>query len=164
MQGGEVRASSPGAGQGATFQISLPTIAAPLVRQPAKTESISPSMRVLIVDDNVDAADSLAMLLSLDGHSVQAVYSGLAAIETAPSFHPDLVFLDIGLPSMDGYEVARRLRAEGFDSTLVALTGYGQKDDIERALNSGFNAHIAKPVEFSKVDEILRTSRRAGLK
>jgi CheY-like chemotaxis protein len=155
MQRGEVSASSPGAGRGSTFQISLPAIAPPVCQQPGKAESASPPLRVLIVDDNQDAADSLAMLLSIDGHTVRAVYSGQAAIETAPSFNADLILLDIGLPSMDGYEVASRLRAAAIDSILVALTGYGQKDDVERALSAGFNAHIAKPVEFSQLEELL---------
>jgi CheY-like chemotaxis protein len=86
---------------------------------------------------------------------VQAVYGGQAAIETAPSFRPDLVLLDIGLPFLDGYEVATRLRAAGFRSTLVALSGYGQKEDIERALQAGFDAHLTKPVEPTKLEEIL---------
>jgi CheY-like chemotaxis protein/two-component sensor histidine kinase len=159
MQGGKVSASSLGAGQGSTFQMSLPAIAPPVSKRPGKAESASSPLRVLIVDDNKDAADSLAMLLSLDGHTVRAVYSAQAAIEAAPSFNADLILLDIGLPSMDGYEVASRLRAAGNDSTLVALTGYGQKEDIERALSAGFNAHLAKPVESSKLEEILlRTS------
>ena len=78
-----------------------------------------------------------------------------AAIDAASSFDADLILLDIGLPSMDGYEVASRLRAAGINSTLVALTGYGQKEDIERALNAGFNAHLAKPVEFARLEELL---------
>jgi signal transduction histidine kinase/ActR/RegA family two-component response regulator len=159
MQGGTVSASSPGAGRGSTFQISLPMILPPGVEKPVKPGILGAPLRVLIVDDNEDAADSLAMLLSLGGHTVRAVYVGHAAIEAASSLDADLILLDIGLPSMDGYEVARRLRAAGIDSTLVALTGYGQKEDIERALNVGFNAHLAKPVELAKLEELLLTIR-----
>ena len=157
MQGGEVSASSPGAGRGSTFQISLPAIAPPVCQPPENRASVRAPLRVLVVDDNQDAADSLAMLLSIEGHTVQAVYDGHAAIEAAPSFNADLIVLDIGLPSIDGYEVARRMRGAGITSTLIALTGYGQKEDIERAFNAGFNAHLAKPVEFSKLEEVLLT-------
>ncbi len=157
MQGGTVSASSPGAGQGSTFRISLPTIAPTFGNHPAKPETVGAPLRVLVVDDNEDAANSLATLSTLDGHTVRAVFSGQAAIAAAPTFDADLVLLDIGLPSMDGYEVARRLRADGITSTLVALTGYGQKEDIERALSAGFNDHLAKPVEFSKLEELMRS-------
>ena len=157
MQGGTVSGSSPGAGQGSTFQISLPAIPAPSGEPLVKSSSVNSPLRVLIVDDNEDAAESLAMLLSLDGHTVRATYGAQAAIEAATTFDADLILLDIGLPSMDGYEVASRLRAAGINSTLIALTGYGQKEDIERALNAGFNAHLAKPVEFAKLEEMLRT-------
>jgi CheY-like chemotaxis protein len=155
MQGGAVSGSSRGTGQGSTFQISLPAIAPPCGAPAVKSRPVNATLRVLIVDDNEDAADSLATLLSLGGHTVRAEYGAQAAIEAAATFDADLILLDIGLPSMDGYEVASRLRATGFDSTLVALTGYGQKEDIERALNAGFNAHLAKPVEFSKLEEFL---------
>ena len=154
MQGGTVSASSLGVGQGSTFRITLPAIAPPC-GEPAKSRPASAPLRVLIVDDNEDAADSLATLLSIDGHTVQAAYGAQSAIEAASAFDADVILLDIGLPSMDGYEVASRLRAAGINSTLVALTGYGQKDDIERALNAGFNAHLTKPVEFAKLEELL---------
>jgi two-component system, sensor histidine kinase len=156
MQGGAVSGSSRGTGQGSTFQISLPAIAAPCGKPPVQSRPVEP-LRVLIVDDNEDAADSLATLLSLDGHTVRAAYGAQAAIEAASAFDADVILLDIGLPSMDGYEVASRLRAAGNTSTLVALTGYGQKEDIERALNAGFNVHLAKPVQFAKLEEILRS-------
>jgi CheY-like chemotaxis protein len=157
MQGGAVSGSSRGAGQGSTFQISLPAIAAPCGKPSAQSRPVDAPLRVLIVDDNEDAADSLAALLSLDGHTVRSAYSAQAAIEAASAFDADVILLDIGLPSMDGYEVASRLRATGNRSTLVALTGYGQKEDIERALNAGFNVHLAKPVQFAKLEEMLRS-------
>jgi signal transduction histidine kinase/ActR/RegA family two-component response regulator len=155
MQGGEVSASSPGAGRGSTFKISLPAIEPPAGAKSAKSATVRTPLRVLIVDDNEDAADSLAMLLAIDGHTAQAVYAGEAAIELAPSFNADLILLDIGLPSMDGYEVARRLRAAGINSMLVALTGYGQKEDVQRALKAGFSAHVVKPVELSNLQKVM---------
>lgn len=154
MQGGEVTASSPGAGQGSTFTISLPAIEAPVGGQSAKPPQLGPK-RILIVDDNEDAADSLAMLLSVDGHTMQVVYGAQAAIDIAPSFNADVILLDIGLPSMDGYEVASQLRTAGINSKLIALTGYGQKEDIEHALVAGFDAHVVKPVDLSKLREVL---------
>jgi two-component system, sensor histidine kinase len=163
MQGGTVSASSPGAGRGSTFQISLPVISPPSAGQPAKPAVAGELLRVLVVDDNEDAADSLAMLLSLDGHSVRAVYDGHAALEAASSFDADLILLDIGLPSIDGFEVARRLRESGIGSTLVALTGYGRKEDIERALGAGFNAHLTKPVDLQKVQKLLRCTTHSRI-
>jgi two-component system, sensor histidine kinase len=156
MQGGEVSASSAGAGQGSTFRISLPAIEPPSNEQPAQRDGVPVPLRVLVVDDNEDAADSLAMLLSLEGHVVRAVYDGRSALATASAFDPDLILLDIGLPSMNGYEVANRLRGEGVRAALIALTGYGQAEDIELAVKAGFEAHAAKPVELSKLQEMLR--------
>jgi CheY-like chemotaxis protein len=113
--------------------------------------------RILVVDDNADAATSLSQLLELDGHESQAVYGAVEALERVPEFRPDIVLLDIGLPQMSGYEVARRLRQlEGFSRlTLVALTGYGQREDRERALAAGFDAHLAKPVDLTLLERIL---------
>jgi signal transduction histidine kinase len=155
MQGGKVSAASPGSGQGSTFTISLPAIERSVDDQPAAPKPCAFVLRVLIVDDNKDAAESLAMLLSLDGHVVETVHSGEAALDAVASFKADAILLDIGLPRMDGYEVASNLRASGFDGALIALTGYGQKEDVERALNAGFDAHMAKPLEYGKLQEIL---------
>jgi CheY-like chemotaxis protein len=111
----------------------------------------------LVVDDNADAATSLSQLLELDGHESQAVYGAVEALERVLEFKPDIVLLDIGLPQMSGYEVARRLRQlEGFSRlTLVALTGYGQHEDRERAFAAGFDAHLAKPVDLTALERIL---------
>jgi CheY-like chemotaxis protein len=105
---------------------------------------------VLIVDDNVDSADSLAMVLTFDGHQTERVYTARAALERAKAFHPDVVLLDIGLPEMDGYEIARRIRKvpELAGVRLVALTGYGQPEDRLRTQSAGFDDHLVKPVEF----------------
>jgi CheY-like chemotaxis protein len=155
MQGGTVSASSPGAGRGSTFKITLPTTPAPRGEQPVEHGAAGTPLRILIVDDNEDAADALETLLSLDGHSVRAIYDADEALKAAFSFNADIILLDIGLPAMDGYEVARRLRAAGINSTIVALTGYGQKEDIKRALNAGFDAHLTKPVEMSRLERLL---------
>jgi len=173
MHGGEVLVRSGGAGRGSEFVVSLPTrteghepvvaaadpsgsaaeISVPGVRQPK---------RVLLVDDNKDAAHAMTSLLGLWGHDVRVAYDGPEALEVAASFHPEVVFLDIGLPHMDGYEVARRLRAEpnnGNEVLLVALTGYGQEDDIRRALDAGFDHHFTKPVDLACVAELLGDPR-----
>ncbi|HEX4376542.1 MAG TPA: response regulator [Steroidobacteraceae bacterium] len=113
--------------------------------------------KVLVVDDNVDAAMSLAQLLELDGHQSQAVYGALEALECVPQFRPDIVLLDIGLPEMSGYEVAQRLRqmTDVAPVKLIALTGYGQSDDKARALAAGFDAHLAKPVDLDALERML---------
>ena len=156
MQGGSVTASSAGEGRGSSFTIALPSIPAPLDLPVEKQSAACAALRVLIVDDNEDAADSLAALLGSDGHTAHTVYRG-DAIEAAPSFDADLILLDIGLPSMDGYEVAKHLRTAGFTCQLVALTGYGTTDDIDRALSAGFDAHLVKPVDFEKLAALIRS-------
>jgi CheY-like chemotaxis protein len=109
-----------------------------------------PTRRILIVDDNRDAAESLAMMLSADGHETHAVFSSQDALNEAITFLPDMILLDIGLPEMDGYEVARRLRhLPSLDQLrIVALTGYGQASDIARAKAAGFDGHLVKPIDF----------------
>jgi PAS domain S-box-containing protein len=150
MHGGQVIARSAGAGEGSSFAIRLPLIERPSARTDEPEQISGPSKRILIVDDNVDAADSLALLLQIDGHQTQAVYTSRDALEGAQSFKPDIMLLDIGLPEMNGYEVARRLRAQpGFGEVrLIALTGYGQAGDQARARAAGFNDHLMKPVEW----------------
>jgi CheY-like chemotaxis protein len=113
--------------------------------------------RVLVVDDNEDAANSLAMILSLDGHEVRSAYSGPQALEQVESFDPDIVLLDIGLPVMDGYEVARRIRERPNAAAIriIALTGYSRDSDKERALEAGFDDHVVKPVEIAHLRAVL---------
>jgi CheY-like chemotaxis protein len=159
MHHGSVQAASRGIGQGSTFTIRLPRVAGPHVHSGAASSDpgVTPR-RILIVDDNVDAADSLAMLLELDGHSVSTVYGAVEALEAAARLKPEMLFLDIGLPVMDGYEVARRLRSqsETMALRLVAITGYGQKEDRERALASGFDDHLVKPVTPESLEALFR--------
>src|SRR6201996_2709783 len=113
--------------------------------------------RVLIVDDNEDAANSLALLLKLGGHETIPVYSAVDALERAVAFKPDVVLLDIGLPGMDGYEVAQKMRElPGLrDIRLVAVTGYGRSDDRARARDAGFDDHLTKPVEYAVLERTL---------
>jgi CheY-like chemotaxis protein/two-component sensor histidine kinase len=157
MHGGSVRASSAGVGRGATFEIRLPLIES---TNESSFEAPPPKVRaqrILIVDDNEDAANSLGMILELDGHQVQCVFGAQNALERAESLRPDVVLLDIGLPDMNGYEVARRLRAlPGLERVgLIALTGYGQGDDKQRTRDSGFDEHLVKPVDFSLLRKAL---------
>jgi CheY-like chemotaxis protein len=113
--------------------------------------------RVLIVDDNKDLADSLTLLLRRHGHTVQAVYDGEGALEAIATFQPEVVFLDIGLPDMDGFEVAHRLSLHALRKTLrlVALTGYGQEEDSQRIAAAGFDLHLVKPVKTKELQEAL---------
>lgn len=157
MHGGSVTASSPGAGKGATFRILLPLgVGQTQVLRTVPSVSQQEALRILIVDDNHDAADSLTVLLSMEGHAVETVYGGHDALHSATIFSPHLILLDIGMPEMDGYEVARRLRASNHPARLIALTGYGQKEDIDKALASGFERHIAKPVDFHALCEFIQ--------
>lgn len=162
MHGGRVEARSAGAGAGSEFTVHLPVHVGRPPRG-AETQSRVPAatagsqVRILVVDDNVDAAESIAMLLSLEGYKVQSVHAAQAALEAAQSFQPHLVLLDIGLPGMDGYEVARRLRAQQRIERLrlVAITGYGQQSDRERAREAGFDEHLVKPVDPDALHEVL---------
>lgn len=121
------------------------------------TQFKAPPRRVLIVDDNEDAANSLALILKLGGHETASAYSAAAALQRAAAFKPDVVLLDIGLPGMNGYEVAQKLRElPGLrDIRLVAVTGYGRADDRLRAREAGFDDHLTKPVEFAVLEKTL---------
>jgi CheY-like chemotaxis protein len=155
MHHGEISAHSAGVGRGSTFEIRLPLVGAPAEAVPAAPRAPGRSKRVLIVDDNHDAADALSMLLKIQGHEVQTAYGAEKALETAATYPADFVLLDIGLPTMNGYEVARRLRSSGVSAQLVALTGYGQPEDVQRAREAGFDDHMVKPVDFDRLLETL---------
>jgi CheY-like chemotaxis protein len=152
-----VSAASEGIGRGCTFSIRLPRTAAPERAAADCVAPTAPKRRILVVDDNSDVADSLAMLLRLEGHEVEVAYSAPGAFGAVQRMRPEVVFLDIGLPQMDGYEIARRLRADPAAKGvhLVALTGYGQERDRERAREAGFGAHLVKPADFEAVNQIL---------
>jgi PAS domain S-box-containing protein len=153
MHGGHVTAHSEGLGAGCEFVVRLP-LAAPAqpeqtVSQPEQRAAPQRSRRLLIVDDNRDAATSLAMLLRMQGHEVYLAHSGPEALETLQAQRPEMVFLDLGMPHMDGYEVARRIRQspELQSVTLAALTGWGQQEDRRRTAEAGFDYHLVKPLE-----------------
>ena len=116
--------------------------------------------RVLIVDDNKDAATSLAMLLDMSGAATELAYDGPSALDAAARFRPDVVLMDIGLPGLNGYEVARRMRGEawGKEATLVAITGWGQLEDRQRSKDAGFDAHLVKPVDYAALMRLLATT------
>ena len=123
----------------------------------------APRLRILVVDDNADAADSLAMLLQLEEHETVTAYSGPEAIETARRIKPHAVFLDIGLPGMSGYDVARQLRSrpEGQGLRIYAMTGYGQDEDRKRSRQAGFDLHLTKPLMPLELERVLRSLGRA---
>lgn len=161
LHGGTITAVSPGLGQGSEFIVRLPALERSDVLDPSPSRAGTPhcastESRVLVVDDNVDAADTLAELLRELGHSVRVCHSGRAALELAAAFLPEAVLLDIGLPEMDGYEVARALRQSSTPPPmLVALTGYGQDSDRERSQGAGFSEHLVKPVRLERLVEVL---------
>ena len=154
MHNGSVSARSDGLGRGSTFEIRLPRIARHSATALEMAAWKSPPRRVLIVDDNEDAADSLAMLLNLQGHETRVTHNGADALDCIDVFKPDVALLDIGLPGMDGYVLAQRLRAmpQLMGVRLIALTGYGQADDRQRALSAGFDEHLTKPVDLGAVE------------
>ena len=163
LHGGTVDASSPGPGQGSEFLVRLPAAAgAPVGEEgrPAADAGVpaaGPPRRVLVVDDNADVAESLALLLKLAGHDARAAYDGQTALSLAQDFRPQIVFLDIGMPGMDGYEVCRRLRQQpGTEKALiVALTGWGQEKDRRLSRQAGFDHHLVKPVEPEALQALL---------
>ncbi|MFO0461958.1 MAG: response regulator, partial [Burkholderiales bacterium] len=142
---------------GSSFIVRLPLIpapeAAPLAAPLVSTTAPVGSRRVLVVDDNVDAAESLALVLRASGHSVWVAFDGETALARATQVRPDVVVLDIGLPAEDGYSIARALRSRRATAgvTLVALTGYGQPEDVAKALEAGFAHHLVKPVDPERV-------------
>jgi PAS domain S-box-containing protein len=162
MHGGTVTVESAGLGAGSSFTVRLPTAGDAEGLGSAMTQVEEPlaaaGVRVLVVDDNVDAAESLAELLSLYGHDARVADSGPAALALVREFRPALVLLDIGMPGMNGYETARRIRAEGASAsvTLVALTGWGAEADRIKAQEAGFDHHFTKPVDLSKLEGILQ--------
>jgi PAS domain S-box-containing protein len=161
MHGGKIEAHSSGLGKGSEFVMRLPALAEPApesAQDYAKDTSAhvaNGSRRVLIVDDNEDSAESMAVLLRLHGHEVRLAYDGLSALEEAQAFCPELIFLDLDLPKIDGYEVARRLPPAMKGVTLVAMTGYGQEEDRQRTQEAGFNLHLVKPVDFDMLQGLL---------
>jgi PAS domain S-box-containing protein len=166
MHGGTVTAKSV-VGEGSEFVVRLPLAPPPgsKVQVPMRSgsEPLRP-LRILVVDDNVDAAQSMAMLLEVSGHLVRTAHDGVAAVKAVGEYRPHVVFLDIGLPELDGYEVAQRIRRNfPYGSiVLVALTGYGQAVDRERTCATGFDHHLVKPVDYDRVEQVLSDAARTG--
>jgi PAS domain S-box-containing protein len=161
MHGGRAEAHSPGLGLGSEFVIRLPRRLPPEPQAAPPPAPNAAGRRVLVIDDNEDSTDSLGVLLELQGHEVAAAYDAHAGLSAARSFRPDVVLLDIGLPGMDGYEAARRLREEfGKECPLlIAMTGYGQAEDIERSKEAGFDHHLVKPVDEETLARLLEQCR-----
>jgi CheY-like chemotaxis protein len=159
MQGGSVEAHSAGPGQGSEFVVRLPaTVVRPVDPKRKPTASVLPTpRRILVVDDNHDAANSLGLLLKLLGAEVHVVYNGRDALEAFATFQPAVILLDIGMPGMDGHEVARRIRQQAAfeEVTLIALTGWGQETDRKRSQAAGFNYHLVKPADIDALASIL---------
>jgi len=177
MHGGHVSASSAGQGQGSEFVVRLPALSPAVTEEPGETPAVAASVgqgmtyrprivggkrnrRVLVVDDNVDAAESIALVLRLSGYEAACVYDGPAALDAANDYRPDVFVLDIGLPGMTGYELAHKLREQPqFRKTpIVAVTGYGQYDDRQRSRQAGFDYHLTKPVNPDVLQVLLNQS------
>jgi len=183
LHGGAVQVFSEGLGKGSEFVVRLPLLVESpspptplppsgargepsdrLILPPREEGERVPARRILVVDDNHDAAHSLSMFLKLQGHDVRTVYDGPSALQSARDYHPEAVLLDIGLPGMDGYEVARRIRSlPALEKVLlVAMTGYGQEEDKRRSQQAGFNAHLVKPADLDALRALLATPELAA--
>src|SRR5262249_60172337 len=151
-----------GVGKGSEVTGTLPVAGAPVSATPepgddGEQTGCRAQYRILVVDDNRDAADSLTMMLTMMGHDIQKAYDGLEAVQAAAAFRPDVVLLDIGLPKMNGYEAARHIRQQpwGRPMTLIAVTGWGQEEDRRRAFEAGVGPHLTKPVDPAALEKLL---------
>jgi signal transduction histidine kinase len=179
MHGGSVEARSDGPGRGSMFSVRLPVLSAEEFRLTVQpTRDLAPALaaatengsglRILVVDDNQDSACSMTMLLELQGHEVQVAHAGQTALKIAHESRPDVILLDIGMPGMNGYEVARQLRAQKTfaDTLLVAVTGYGRASDVKQTEAAGFDHHLVKPIDYEKLQSLLaaRSGKHSGKK
>jgi CheY-like chemotaxis protein len=161
LHGGAIEARSEGPGKGAEFKVRLPAVPVlSAVATPSDDElmhDIPVRFRILVADDNLDAAESLGLMLRLMGHDVRTVRDGLQAVEEATAFRPDLALLDIGMPGLSGYDVARRIREQrwGQGIILIALTGWGQEEDKRKAQEAGFDQHFTKPVNPAELARLI---------
>jgi CheY-like chemotaxis protein len=168
MHGGTVRARSEGPGRGSEFIVELPASDAPPAPRPpaaaAPLARASDSRRILVVDDNRDSADSLAQLLRVLGHDVEAVHGGHEAVAAAERYRPQLVLMDLGMPELNGYEACRLIREKpwGHAMVLVAQTGWGQDQDRLRAQEAGFDSHLVKPVDAKSLSALLASLPASG--
>jgi CheY-like chemotaxis protein len=166
LHGGKVEGISAGPGRGSEFVVRLPIEAAAAESQTGASpaaDDVKPgkARRVLVVDDNRDAAESLAMFLQLSGHTVHTAFDGEEALDAAESFRPEVVLLDLGMPKLNGYEVCRRIRAQewGRNLLIVAQTGWGQDDDKLRTREAGFDGHLVKPVDPASVIKLVAQAK-----
>jgi CheY-like chemotaxis protein len=168
LHGGTVEAKSEGAGHGSEFTVRLPIVSSGSVATPLPdtTGAAGIGRRILVADDNQDAADSLAMILEMGGHEVRVARDGRAALSLAQTFRPDTALLDIGMPQLNGYEVAQALRREpwGAGITLIALTGWGQESDRQKAIDAGFDRHLTKPIDPDALESHLSARARPAVK
>ena len=167
LHGGTIEAQSGGPRLGSTFVVRLP------ITEPALTPSIaggdtvprpkSGKRRILIVDDNRDAADTMAIMLETMGHETRTVYDGRGGLQLAADYRPEVVLLDIGLPEINGYEVARQIRQQpwGKEIVLIALTGWGKEEEHRRAADAGFDYHLTKPADVGRLETLIAQERRA---
>lgn len=167
MHDGIVTAHSDGPGTGSEFIVKFPVVSEELPHHDDTMPAVEPTIvprRILVVDDNPDAASSLAMLLELSGHQIRIAHDGMSALGEAELFRPDLVLLDIGLPKLNGYDVCRRIREQpwGRNMIIVALTGWGQDEDRRRSTAAGFNGHMVKPVDYNTLMKLLATKFTAA--
>ena len=167
LHGGSVQATSEGLGKGSEFTVRFPAteVPPPVVEPPPQAKAPGtehPRSRLLIVDDNEDMAKVMAKLLRSSGYRVQVAHDGRSAIEIARTEQPDAVFLDIGLPGMNGYEVAEQLRRDEYckDSLLIAISGYGRAEDLRRTAEAGFDHHLVKPIDYKALLAVLGPSPR----
>jgi CheY-like chemotaxis protein len=152
LHGGRIEARSAGAGRGSEFIVTLPMRTSSAAHPPAPAAAEAEAhcvRRILVADDNIDAADSLAMSLKLRGHEVEIAHDGRRALEIAAILHPQIALLDVGMPELNGYDLARQIRAHswGRHMKLVAVTGWGQDEDRRQALAAGFDEHLTKPID-----------------
>src|SRR5690606_4505232 len=158
MHGGTIDVASEGVGRGTVFTVHLP-LSSGLAVETSHNDvpAMGSSLRVLIVDDNVDAAETLSAVLTLSGHVTRLVHTGAKALPEALDFNPDVILLDIGLPELDGYAVARLIRNEPAlrSVAVVALTGWGSEEDRRQARNAGFDEHLVKPVDTAQLAAVL---------
>jgi CheY-like chemotaxis protein len=165
MHGGSVTARSEGPGCGAEFTLTLPRAMAPAPITSAPDVEPPPrhavARRILVADDNRDAAESMGMLLRLMGHEVRIVHDGIKAVEEAAVFYPDVILLDIGMPRLNGYEAARLIREQRWSAStvIVALTGWGRDEDRQQATEAGFDRHFTKPLDPAQLQKLISEIR-----
>jgi CheY-like chemotaxis protein len=169
MHGGSIEARSAGEGQGSEFIVRLPVLDRSQIQERIGSEmepDSQPQRRILIVDDNRDSAESLAMLMEITGNQTYLAHDGVEAVAAVEKYRPEVVLLDIGLPELNGYEVCRRVREKpwGKDIVVIALTGWGQEDDRRRSEEAGFNGHLVKPVDYDKLLDLLASFNESNVK